>query len=183
MNSIIPESGHINSILLGNSASRWFAEHNILPSSWDLPPEEMSRIHSSGLRITSFSGPAGSMDLSNNPFEGNRQVRQVIIDQNLLEDGILDRREFIATILHEIGHILNPRPNPTTPTEIAAYSADKNGEEYADDYTRKLNYGPQLCGALEKLKKYDRKRFETDLTIRRLQRIYNQADIKMNLIK
>jgi hypothetical protein len=182
--------------IVGDETSRQILEGaNLLPSTWNLPDLEVERILGSGLRIWIDSGLIGK----NWPAYANRSAnpKLVRIARDFIEAVSFQPDEKFATILHEIGHIVNPEPNrqkrygDMTESERMAFylpaispsnDPDWISEFYADDYVRYCGLTQALESGLKRLLADYPEFFETQVTISRLARIASGCEHDLNLI-
>jgi hypothetical protein len=144
------------------SAGLWLGKRNLLPSQWGLSQTEIERIWQSGVAISLANSPACTIPLSDICRAIPKLTHVITLDSKSLEawlsDGSFTRKEVIATLLHEIGHVVNERP----------YTHMDSEEFWADDYARHCGNGLQLAEALEKLIKFDPEHFDHDMNHQRL---------------
>lgn len=152
-------------MIYGNSATTWFKQKHLMPNEWGLPEGELARLMASNIKITLFYSPASVLSVEKplNPCQ------LVICDASLLDEGILDKREFIALILHEAGHVLNK------PESLQAY-VPGNDEYYADDYARLCGFETESISALTKFVTIYPRSFGAQLTKDRIARIQRKED-------
>lgn len=127
--------------------------------NWNIPEAEEKRILESGIKITIFFSPGSRLEIT----EAINSGYLVIADASQLDDGRLNNKEFIACLLHEIGHVLNQSNAPEFVME--------NEEFLADDYARICGYEKELSEALNKLIIQMPKSFNDNLTKERIERI------------
>jgi hypothetical protein len=136
----------IDSIVFTAQAKTWLCKHEIMPSTWNLHHDEYDRILSAGLALTIFNTPACTIPLADVQQRIPNLQNLILIDSRCIDGpddkGLLAREEVIATLLHEIGHVVNPAPTTD------AY----NEEGWADDYARHCGYEASLVIALSKLR-------------------------------
>jgi hypothetical protein len=137
--------------IAATSTFQWLRRRNLTPSTWGLNEDRKKQILGANLLITIMRSPASCLRLPNNP-----SIRHIIIiDPVPLERNQFTREEQIATILHEIGHVVNPPPNNPPPNTMANYvtslAGDNPDEFHADDYALQCNYGAHLSSALRKI--------------------------------
>jgi hypothetical protein len=96
------------------------------------------------------------------PMKYTVQLDAYLIDKWMTQ-AAFSRGELIATILHEIGHVVNVPP-PDCQDSV---------EHWADDYARYCGFGQPLLSALEKLITLDPEHFDTPITSGRIDRIKN----------
>jgi hypothetical protein len=97
----------------------------------------------------------------------------VLLDTLHLRNGCLKPLEYLAFVLHEIGHVVNP-PN--------GYQMDGKSGELCADYARHCGLGEPLESCLIRLKTLDPEGFDTELTNERIERINRGVALDLNLI-
>jgi hypothetical protein len=90
-----------------------------------------------------------------------------------LMEGALGRREFIAILLHEIGHIVN------NPDSVHALVPDFD-EFYADDYARYCGYSDEILSTLRSFLQTQPRFFSNDVTTKRIDRIERGDSLLLN---
>lgn len=134
---------NFDEILLGGTTRTFFKRWDVLPSRWCLPEIRQRQIVSASLRITLSFSPASVLDLRE-PLD----CRHLVIgDGTLMLEKLFSREEFIAMLLHEIGHKLNPPP------PVEAYLS-LNEEFWADDFARACGFEEAILSSLEAMKRY-----------------------------
>jgi len=142
----------MNDVIYGNCAEIWLKQHGLLLEDWNIPDKEINRIRNSNINITIIFSPGSRLEICN-----NLPRFLIILDAAQIEENVLNKEEFIACILHEIGHVLNIR------TGISGYvdALEKINEEYqADNYACKCGYQKHMKSALMKLQKRFPKTFK-----------------------
>ena len=180
----------LDALVIGNSAKAWLRRGNLLPSGWGLPSSESTRIQAANIRITMVFSPASVLDLNPNPLANLNSVLLVVFDRNSVGPEKLLREEFIAMLLHEIGHPLNkPKPQYQSHQVGSAdwlvgkmeYEDNKVMEHEADDYARHCGFGEAIASGLEKLKAFEPAKFNNPEVDRRIQRIRENVPILLGL--
>lgn len=175
-----------DSIVEDETSRKILSSVNLQPSSWNLPNLEMERILQSGLRIKIEEDLCGI----NWPACADRKNDLVTISRDFLELESLTNAEKLATIIHEIGHIVNPEPaerpwidkkKDERATEYLGAMNPDNApaaitELYADDYARHSGFATELKAALHRLREDYPDLFETQTTRDRLDRIDSGFD-------
>lgn len=179
-----------DSIVEDENSWQILASANLCPSSWNLPDLEMTRIFVSGLRIKIEEKLASK----NWPACANRDENLVKVSQDFLDLGNFTQEEKLATILHEIGHIVNREPEDLQITDktqedcIADYFLALKEQDnpsdtpagiselYADDYARHCGLVDSLRGVLQSLREGYPDLFENQVTRDRLTRIDSGCD-------
>ena len=146
----------------------WIRDNNLWPSSWGIPPEEITAIRAGRLLLGFLFSPSAVVKFPPPDLFGPEQVPFVFVDVTLMmhpdAEVRLSRDELISIILHEFGHFLNP----------VAGAPDR--EHVADDYARHLQRGEQLASALNKLRASGRSGFDNAGIEGRIQRIRNAEE-------
>lgn len=167
------EAISIDRIVFPPSTRRWLGDRNLLPSQWSLPEPEIQRIWQSGAAISLSNSPACTIPLSDICHAIPKLTHVITLDAKSLECWMVDnsftREEVIATLLHELGHVVNERP----------YTAMDSEEFWADDYARHCGFGTQLAVALEKLIKLDPNHFDHEINHQRLKRFHNDSPVEL----
>ncbi len=174
----------LDALVIGNSAKAWLRKAKLLPSSWGLTSDETRRIQAANIRITMMFSPASVLALSPESLANLASALLVVFDGNIVGPEKLSREEFIAMLLHEIGHHLNkPKPqyqnNPIGSAEWLAgkmeYDDKKVLEHEADDYARHCGFGDAIVSGLQKFKALEPGRFNNPEIDLRIQRIREKA--------
>lgn len=163
----------LDSIVLGATALQKLRLLGVNPASWKLPESEKALILSSKLRLTISSSPASVLAIKDT--ENLSGAHLIMADLVVLENKSLTPDEFVAMLLHEIGHVVNRPPTlsqPTTPEEYALYINRGQREEFAaDDYACRCGYGASVASGLQVLQFADPQHFQTRLIDDRIARI------------
>lgn len=124
MNNSASQGWTIDDIVIGCSASAWLKKKNLLPSSWGLNPEQVERIKAASVRLTIMYSPASVLTLQPNPLKDLSAGHLIIVDANAFEHPKLTREENVATMLHEIGHVISeakPKPSVLEALTMGSY--------------------------------------------------------------
>jgi len=159
----------IDDIILGSSAQNWFNRNAICPSSWGLNEHDIQKIIGSSLRLTIMYSPASLLPLP----ENRKSIDLVMCNATLLNENLLSKEEFIAVLLHEIGHIVNK------PDGVHAYIKE-HAELFADDYVRLCKYDISLVSALRELRNRYPVTFGKENIETRIKRIEDNAPLLVN---
>ncbi len=137
---------NFDSIVGDDLARTLLTNLNLMPSAWNVPEDEQRRILHRGLTIRAVN----NLEDPNWPAYENHGV--VTFSADAFVSGKLSRNQLRATLLHEVGHRVNPLPDMEAMiAELSKVGADQatkpanRDELYADDYARH-------CGANEPLK-------------------------------
>jgi hypothetical protein len=163
---------------------------NLLPSSWGLPFGEQKRILGSGLMLNVTT----ELPERNWPACADCTGNNVRIARDFLESELFTRDEKLATIIHDVGHIVNPEPAEEHWTEkpevertdgyLEAMAPNEAPvavtELYADDYARHCGLRAELQSALKNLKLVSH-RFCSTSTGERIRRIEDAEPLRLNL--
>jgi hypothetical protein len=190
-----------DSIVGDDLARTVLTDLNLMPSAWGLPEVEQQRILNQNLKLWLVH------NLSRTPARhlANRvppRKPRVEISQLFLESTHYELNEKRATIIHEVGHEVNPPPKVTSPEPKVESSVDQITEYmhassreaqitkdadidelYADDYARYCGLQHALRSALHKL--YDvEEDFKTTSTLQRIARLErHDTPLLLNLIE
>ena len=166
----------IDTIVKGSTNTSWYKAESLLPSSWALPPSEETRIIKSNIRLKVLDSPAASWVVT------AETAAVVIVNPEYLGPGKLSKQEFVAMILHELGHLLNQPNRHYSPDAVYSSVDAKNWDEFwADDYARHCGKSADLQSCLSTLAIIDKTRFENDGTQRRIERIQGKEPQLLNL--
>lgn len=135
------ELSNLDTILLGVTTQTYFEKWRMLPSTWGLSKTREKQILAASLQITLAFSPASILKLKN-PIQCEHLI---ICDGSLMVEESFSREEFIAMLLHEIGHRLNE------PDNMDKYISERV-EFWADDFARDCGYEEAILSSLEKLK-------------------------------
>ncbi len=159
MNGLPATDWTIDDIVVGSTTKTWLRSKNLLPSTWNLPPDEIQKIRQAGIRLTMMYSPASVLKLRPNPLKDVAAASLIVFDANAFDDDQQSREEKIATLLHEIGHVFHELAPKKSVIEalkaeeyVAAMDGQNESENAADDFARKLGYGEHIATSLEKLK-------------------------------
>lgn len=185
-----------DSIVEDEISRQILASANLRSSSWNLPDIEMMRILVSGLRIKIEERLASK----NWPACVDRHKKIVYVARDFLELENFTQEEKLATILHEIGHIVNREPEDPQITDktqedciadlfLALREQDNPSdtpagisELYADDYARYCGFSDQLGSGLRLLYEI-RRNFQIQSTRERIARLEaDERPLLLNLI-
>lgn len=176
---------NIDEIVMGSNAVGFLRGKGLMPNDWALPKRENVRILEAEVRLTGINSPASILSCLNNPFKEASRLSLVMFDITGFETAGFNREEIIATLLHEIGHVVNrpaPRVISSSAEQVAAYVDDmkrKEGhiEEFeADDYARHCEFGNQIITSLEKMAARNAE-FATGVSRMRIDRIRKRAPL------
>jgi hypothetical protein len=166
---------NIDDIIVGVCAGKWLKRNNLLPSSWGLNNDQVQRIRDANIRLTIMYSPASVLTLQPNPIKDSDKTRFVIIDANVFEDSRLTRDENIATILHEIGHVLWEVTRKTVSvSDTSQYLSNADCENAADDFAGKVGYGGHIASGLRKLAEIMPRKFDNENVKTRIKRMEEQ---------
>ena len=154
-------------LVVSDKSKSWLKAQELLPSQWELSDLDMMYIltHRLGLRI--FFSPAFTYNFSLYPVVNDNIVYLVFFDANLINRCRLTKKEAIAVILHEFGHVTNKCSKPI------------GNERDADDFVRHCGFGIHLATALEWLKKSGASDFNTPEVQERIEWIKNSPEPKL----
>lgn len=185
-----------DSIVGDENSWQILASANLCPSSWNLPDLEMTRIFVSGLRIRIEKKLASK----NWPAFVDRHKKIVYVARDFLELENITQEEKLATILHEIGHIVNREPEDSQITDKTQEDCIANlflalreqdnpsdtpagiSELYADDYARYCGFPDHLGSGLRLLYEISNN-FQIQSTRERIARLEaDERPLLLNLI-
>ena len=170
----------LDDLALFPSTKRWMLRHSILPSQWNLSADEAQRIASAGIRITVYNTPASCLPLVQPIEVGLKHL--IVVDPAPLDSGKLTPRQVIATLLHEIGHVVNlPTPGIFDFDYMMQLKGVREDEVFADDYARHCGYGTDFADALELMKQAEPASFDTEAVKYRIERIRTESQLNRNL--
>jgi hypothetical protein len=187
----------VETILENAATKETLAKADLSPSSWKLPNLEMTRMTSIQLKLEVIH----DLPRKNWPACVDLNDRRVKIAQDFLNLRSFTREEKLATIVHEIGHIVNPEPadrldgSKAEAERVASYLDDLKrqenpqtapagiGEFFADDYARHCGLTNPLRAALQRLRTDYPDFFNTQATCDRLSRIDSGSDPELNLFE
>ncbi|WP_395745116.1 hypothetical protein [Prosthecobacter sp.] len=171
----------LDEIALFPKTQRWMKQYSIMPSQWNLSPEEASRITAAGIRISIYNTPASWLPLAASIEGGLKHL--VVVDPAPLSSGIFTPQQMIASLLHEIGHVVNaPVPGFLNGDYMLHMIGVAEDEIFADDYARYCGFGNDLADALEVMMQTEPRTFNNEAVKYRIQRIRNNAQIYRNLL-
>ena len=172
----------LDDIALYRNTKIWMRRHSIMPSQWNLSPEEAKRITSAGIHITVYNTPASCLPLVQPIEAGLRYL--IVVDPAPLDSGKLTPKQMIATLLHEIGHVVNPPIKGIFDPDyyLMQLKGVKEDEVFADDYARHCGYGADFADALECMKQQEPGTFDTDAVKYRIDQIRTEAQVYLNLL-
>jgi len=164
----------IDDIVFTTEAKKWHAKHDLMPSAWRLDETELTRIRNSGVAISTFNSPACTIPLDDVSVLVSPLRHIVISDSKRIDrwmaEGLFLRDEVIATLLHEIGHVVNRLP-------VRYWSESE--EFWADDYARHCGFGDALLTGLGKLIVLERGDFDKPNTHDRIARIAAEEPVRL----
>ena len=168
-----------DAIVENDLARETLTDLDLMPSAWDLPEDEQRRILHRGVSLLALP----TLDDSNWPvFENNGLV--TFAADAFVSSG-LSRDQAIATLLHEIGHRVNPLPYMEAITaELSKIGADQatkppnRDELFADDYVRHCGYSKHLLSAL-RLLTAEHESFQTRSTTDRITRLESDGQPRL----
>ena len=171
----------IDDILLFRETKAWFAKHDLLPSTWSLTHQEAERIIAAQIGITICSPPANCVPLHKIPEE--QSIRYLItVDPSLVEDKVFSARQQIGVLLHEIGHVVNPRTETSIDHDFTMGLIRLNEHEiFADDYVRFCGYGEDFAESMEVMISRDSIRFDTSSSKKRVELLREDRQLHLNL--
>jgi hypothetical protein len=167
----------LDEIIVDDQSKLWLRENHLLPSSWEIPVDEVLRIrhHSVGLRV--FFSPAFTYDFSLYPVVNRGFVHLTLFDAELLNRRLLIREEAVAVILHELGHEVNRFTSRLRDgseerrAETECLGEHGIDEHDADDYAHHCGFGNHLANAVDKLRAAGLSYFNTPGIQERIDRI------------
>ncbi len=163
------------------STKKWMKRHSIMPAQWNLSGEEVQRISSAGIRITVYNTPATCLPLLPAIEAGLKYL--IVVDPAPLESGKLTPRQMIASLLHELGHVVNlPIPGIFDFDYLMQLNGVKDEEVFADDYVRHCGYGIDFAEALEAMMEIEPHTFRTTAVNFRIKRIRENTQLNLNLL-
>lgn len=171
----------LNEIALFPKTQSWMKHHSIMPSQWNLSPEEASRITAAGIRISVYNKPASWLPLAASIEGGLKHL--VVVDPAHLSSGKFTPQQMIASLLHEIGHVVNAPVPGFLNGEYRLHMIGVAEEEiFADDYARHCGYGNAFADALEVMIQAEPKTFNNEAVKYRIERIRSNAQVYLNLL-
>ena len=170
----------LGEIALFPKTQGWMKHHSIMPYQWNLSPEEASRITAAGIRISVYNRPASWLPLAASIEGGLKHL--VVVDPAPLSSGTFTSQQMIASLLHEIGHVVNVPVRGFLNGEHMLHMIGVAEEEiFADDYARHCGYGNDFADALEVMMQAEPKTFNKEAVKYRIERIRSNARIYLNL--
>lgn len=160
---------NFDEIVLGISTRTWFKKWNVLPTSWRIPETRKRQILDASIQITMMFSPASIFAVTQ-PIACKHLI---ICDGTIMAEKRLSADEYVAGLLHEIGHKLNP------PSGVDAYLPGSD-EFWADDFARACGYADAIVSSLEKLKNHYPITFSTKDVIERIERIRTDQPMNSN---
>lgn len=155
--------------------------HSIMPTQWNLSVEEAQRIVAAGVRISIYNTPASCLPLAM-PIEGGLK-HLIVVDPALLDSGKFAPRHMIASFLHEIGHAVNPPIKGSFGWDYMMHLNQVNEDEiFADDYARHCGNGIDFAEALDLMRQFEPRSFDTKAVEYRIERIRSNAQVYLNLL-
>lgn len=166
---------NIDDIVIGTYSRAWLDKRNLLPSTWGIDKGAIERIRETNIRLTVMYSPASVLTLRPNPLHDLEATAIVLIDANIFENPKLTREENIATMLHEIGHVLDeskPRAAAVPAHNPSNYmAAAQEKENAADDFACQAGYANQIASGLKKLAEMMPEKFANELVKTRIERM------------
>lgn len=155
--------------------------HSIMPAQWNLPPKEARRLADSSIRISVYNKPASCLPLAKPIEEGLKHL--IVVDPAPLSSGLFTPRQMIASLLHEIGHVVNAPVPGVLNGEFHLHMIGVAEEEvFADDYARHCGYGADFANALEVMIQVEPQTFKNEAVKIRIERIRSNAQVYLNLL-
>ena len=102
----------------------------------------------------------------------SKKLHLIFVDTQFLIDKGFTKDEICATILHELGHVMN------SPIEDFS-SGDLIDEYYADDYVRQMGFEEGLLSCIKKLDKIEHGFYSSG----RIKRIEEKETIKIGKVR
>lgn len=171
----------LNEIALFPKTRSWMKRHSIMPSQWNLSPEEASRIIAAGIRISVYNKPASWLPLAASIEGGLKHL--IVVDPTPLSSGEFTPQQMIASFLHEVGHVINAPVPGFLDGEYRLHMIGVAEEEiFADDYARHCGYGNAFADALEVMIQAEPKTFNNEAVKYRIERIRSNAQVYLNLL-
>jgi len=190
----------IDSIVQDEFTRSVLEELNLMPSSWSLPEDEQRRIVTQNLKLYLVKNLSGTPARHAANRVSPRQPK-IEISKEFLESASYGVDEKRATIIHELGHEVNPPANEisskpmigTSADEIADYMQASSSESqvtkdadidelYADDYARYCGLQDALRSALYKLYEQEES-FKSNSTLQRIARLEcHETPLLLNLV-
>lgn len=190
-----------DSIVGDDLARAILTEFNLMPSAWNLPEDEQRRIVNQDLKLCLVQNLSGTPARHLANRVPPRQPR-VEISKQFLESTCYDLDEKRATIIHELGHEVNPPPkeisskqkDENSVDQIAEYMHSSSREAqitkdaevdelYADDYARYCGLQGELHSALRKLHEQEVS-FKSNSTLQRIARLEcHTTPLLLNLVE
>lgn len=167
-----PKDEDFDSIVIFNSKILY--SHDVMPCRWRIEGIERARIMRNRVGLVPVTWPG----MKWTPSGCGHLLHLVIFDTLHLLNGSIEKDEFIAFLLHEIGHVVNPPHD--TPERMMAPNPDDD-EFYADDYARHCGLGSELEACLKKLQALDPVGFGDPAISRRINRIETGEPLLLNL--
>jgi hypothetical protein len=179
----------MNRIVKTKASFNLLKKHCVLPDSWDIPDQEKERIKNSNIGVTTIISPASILNVDENrPLDNLCHL--VVLNVPILVDAFDNERQFISSILHEVGHAIN-LPKPRTGNDLYVYkmetseagtSLPTDDEVYADDYARFCGYGDDFAEALSLMRERGEYGFDSLAIQTRIDRLRNPNEkLQLNL--
>lgn len=184
MDALIADQLFNGDVVVGDRTQALLRPRGLLPSQWRIPFAERQRIRDSNIKLGLVFPPASQLSLTTAAASGPKRIYVVTIDLKSLDAYTLTQREIIATILHEIGHVVNPYPPsgvPNSGESSAEHSPTMLREMYADDYARLCGFGNEIASSLKKCSEKNPNEFMPDQVEARIRRIAESVENSMSL--
>lgn len=156
-----------------NDRERLLEKRQLQPCEWNLPEHAIQEI--SGLE--SFTITVAQLDKSSWPAQ--KKCSNIFISEDFISDDHYRGDEILATVLHEIGHLVFPEN--LFVSEVSGYLEVLNGNTHdqnefvADDFVKRSGFGKSLISCLVKLSSDDRFGGNKDFTAKRLFNLQKDA--------
>lgn len=165
--------------IIGDEVSRiLLSDSDLMPATWGIQDAEKHRIQDAGLYLVVVP------ELKGTRWPASIRGMTAEIDVNAIRSGFLTREHWVALILHEFGHRLNPPLKQAEPpysidvvhrvlerqSEDQTQKAASKDECNADDYVRHCGFEGALYSGLITLQR-SVPSFQTQSTIDRIKRI------------
>jgi hypothetical protein len=182
MDAVMADQRFNADVVVGDRTQALLRSRGLLPSQWKVSDVERQRILDNNIKLGLVFPPASQLSLTAASASVVKRIYVVTIELKALDAYEFTQREIIATILHEIGHVVNPNP-PSGVSNCGEAGAEITlamlREMYADDYARFCGFGNEIASSLKKCSEKNPSEFKPDQIEARIRRIAEKVDNSM----